>query len=231
MPLTRKELIDRLSLHEDSFVERKLEGGDYKPTLVAFANSVPEGREAVLYLGVRDDGEVAGVSNPDTLQKKIQRFCAESCYPPLSYTAELLPRDGKVLLAIVITSSKERPHFSGPAWTRRGSQNIRADAETYDHLVTSRHTKAAELLKYLGKQVTVLTWKNQLGHPECADVKAGTSLHGPLKQDEYTILDVNPFFVRLEKQGRRVSEMLRNIDISYDEKKWRPILLVHLDGA
>src|ERR1041385_370891 len=121
MPLTRKELIDRLSLHEDSFVERKLEGGDYKPTLVAFANSVPEGREAVLYLGVRDDGEVAGVSNPDTLQKKIQRFCAESCSPPLSYTAELLPRDGKVLLAIVITSSKERPHFSGPAWTRRGS--------------------------------------------------------------------------------------------------------------
>ncbi len=63
------ELLARLRQPEDNFTERKSEGAasraELRKTLVAFANSVPEGRTAVLYIGVDDDGTPMGVSNPD----------------------------------------------------------------------------------------------------------------------------------------------------------------------
>ena len=52
--MTREELLKRLKDHEDNFTERKLEGAksaELRKTLVAFANSVPEGRLAILFIG------------------------------------------------------------------------------------------------------------------------------------------------------------------------------------
>src|SRR5688572_3240933 len=76
----------RLRNREDGFIERKPEGvstEDIRKTLVAFANSVPEGEQAILYIGVSDDGTPLGVSNTDSLQKNIRRIAEGKCYPPI----------------------------------------------------------------------------------------------------------------------------------------------------
>jgi len=57
-----ENLRTRLRDLEDGFTERKRQGAanpaTIRKTLVAFANSVPTGQSAVLFIGVADDGRV-----------------------------------------------------------------------------------------------------------------------------------------------------------------------------
>lgn len=57
--MTDEELKRRLSDLEDGWTERKLQsvgGDDVRKALVAFANSLPDGEEALLSIGVANDG-------------------------------------------------------------------------------------------------------------------------------------------------------------------------------
>lgn len=229
MPTNREELTARLRLHEDSFVERKLEGHDIMPTIVGFANSVPTGRDAILFIGVRDNGEVVGVKNADSLQKKLQKSCKTDCYPPIACFTELLVVDEKQIVAVVIPPSLNRPHFAGPAYIRKGSTTVAASEEAFADLINARTSKAAELLRYRGQPITVVSIKNRLGQPEHTETRGGTTLHGQMRRYDATILDVNSFFVRFEINQTRYSEPLDNITISYDEEKHKPLVHVHLD--
>ncbi len=229
--LIRQELLNRLKDDEDSFVERKLEGDDLKRTIVAFANSVPSDREAILYIGVRNDGAISGVTNADATQKKIHKICFKDCYPPIKFSTEILRIDDKPVLAVIIPSSLERPHFAGQAFIRVGTESIPASKELFDDLITSRHSKAGELLKYKGKIVIVISLKAPLGRPQFPQTAAGTTLMPRLHEVECTIEAVNPFFARLVEigGGRRFSEPLANIELSYNEVKNRLMVIVRLD--
>ncbi len=70
--MTPSDLLERLNDNEDGFTERKTEAAkplEFRQTLVAFANSVPEGQLAVLFIGVANNGKVVGVTNSDSLQR------------------------------------------------------------------------------------------------------------------------------------------------------------------
>jgi len=229
MTLSRDELLKRLPLHEDSFVERKLEGADLKPTVVGLANSVPKGREGVLFIGVRDNGEIVGIRSADALQKKIQTLCQETSYPPIVFTTEILALQERQVLAVIVPPSKNAPHFAGPAYVRQGTKTVVASKAAFADIVSRRVTKAAELLEYKGKPVTIVSTKNRLGYPQLAETRAGTTQYGQLQRTEATIIDVTPFFCRFEHGGSKFSEPLENLTISYDEEKWRPLIVVHLD--
>ena len=231
--IVRSDLISRLEQHEDSFVERKPNASNLEPTLVAFANSVPEGREAIIYLGIRDNDEIIGIENTDSVQKKIQKMCDEICYPRIHFTTEIFTRQGKTVLAVVIPPSRTKPHFAGPAYIRHGSKSIKATAELYENLITSRQAKAAELLRYKDKPVTVFSRKQRLGRPEFSVVKRGTSYGGQERYYQCQIREVTPFYVTLVDvgSGTSFSEPLRNVEISYDNEKWCPLLIVRLDDA
>jgi len=145
---TNEELLRR-STEEDNFIERKLEGvssEDLRKTMVAFANSVPDGRYAVLYIGMDDQGNIAGVQNTDSLQKKISKYCIEDCYPAIAHRTEVLQRNGTSFIAVVIEPSRTKPHFSGAAYVRQGSQSVRATERLYDELILSRNDKARAIL-------------------------------------------------------------------------------------
>jgi hypothetical protein len=229
MPLIRAELLDRLKHHEDSFVERKTESDDFRPTLVAFANSVPAGREAVLFIGVRDDGQIDGVSNADSLQKKIQKTCSESCFPPIAFTTELLPVQEKIVIAVVIPPSLSRPHFAGQAFVREGNKSIKASERVFNDVVAARNTKAGQLQQYIGKPVTLISAKHQIGRPEFEGFQAGTAMRRALTERQAVITEVNSFFVRFEINQTRFAEPLDNLSLSYDEEKWRPLIVVRFD--
>jgi len=58
--VTEQELLTRLRNFEDQFVERKTssDGRDWVKTIVAFANSTPIDSFSVLFIGVRNSGEI-----------------------------------------------------------------------------------------------------------------------------------------------------------------------------
>lgn len=218
----KDELLDRLKNQEDSFTERKLEGAhkDYRKTIVAFANSVPEGRTAVLYIGVNNDGEIAGVSNPDSLQKSIHEFCKQDCYPPIDeYSTEVLNRDGKDVLAVVIFLSKNRPHFSGPAYIRKGSQSIVASQALFDELVATRLSKPHQILKWKNKTVTV-----EITFP----IDLAQRLDSPEVRFAAVVEDCNPHFVRIRdtRGDREISKSLDDVKLEWDSSNNRLKLIL-----
>ncbi len=216
-----KELLERLKNTEDNFTERKLHGvknDEIRKTIVAFANSVPEGRTAVFYIGVRNDGSIQGVPNPDSLQKTIRKICEKGCYPPIVPRCEVLTIKDQSILSVVISQSNNRPHFSGPAYVRIGSESVAASDEIFHELITSRLAKPYEILRWKGKQVTVVARDKILGDPEYLP-------HYVRDLDYYDaheceIIGCTPHFVRLRDLAtdRYLSEPLENVTLATDEK-------------
>src|SRR5262245_8678166 len=105
--MTQAELLALLTQDEDGFLERKTQGrrAEVAEALVAFANSVPDGREGVLLIGQGPDKKIVGVVNPDELQRSIKEW-ADRCYPPVVAKPEILTTDSGTVLAVVIPHSK-----------------------------------------------------------------------------------------------------------------------------
>lgn len=155
--MTPQALLERLNNNEDGFTERKTEAAkplEFRQTLVAFANSVPEGQMAVLFIGVANDGKVIGVTNSDSLQKKLREIAENGCYPSVRCQSQVLTVDGKSVVAVLIEASSERPHFAGPAFVRRGSESVVASKQVYEELIASRNTKAGKLLRNKDQLIT-----------------------------------------------------------------------------
>lgn len=166
-----EELLLRLKDHEDGFTERKVEGAgnnkdELRKTLVAFANSVPEGKTAILFIGFDNDGTPTGISSSDSLQKKIREVAEQDCFPSIEYQTRVFECEGKTLLAVCVEASKDRPHFAGPAYVRKGSESVKASKQVYDELIASRNTKAGKILRSKDQLITFCcfeldTWQRQ----------------------------------------------------------------------
>jgi len=216
-------LMSRLADAEDNFVERKagVKGEELRRTIVAFANSVPEGREGVVFIGVRDGGEIQGIDGTDSLQKTVESICSRDCYPPVRHRCEVLRLNGKEVLAVVIPSSSNRPHFSGPAFVRRGSQTIGASEDVFNDLIASRSSKPAAILRYKGQQVTVVAKGKELGSTKALGDPRYRARHD-CRVEECSAHTVRLFDLAT---NNRVAEPLENVKVSFDEE-WNRLLLV-----
>jgi hypothetical protein len=223
--MTSDELIARLSAKEDNFVERKSDGispRDIRKAASAFANTV-EGRSAILFIGVDDrSGTIVGVRDTDGLQKRVREAC-EECYPPINHSCEVLQREGKDVLAVVIPPSDEKPHFTGAAYVRVGSQSVRASKERFEELVLTRIDKCREVLRYKGRGlISVRGVGYKLGSN-----RAMSDTHY-LEQDECVVTACSAHTVTLQTpDGRIYREPLGRVEIGYDTERARPMLLVH----
>jgi Putative DNA-binding domain len=155
--LNEVDLVARMKNFEDHLVERKVisDQKDWKKTAVAFANSVPVGLPAVLFIGVRDNGEIETPQpNLDDAQKKFNKYM-QDVYPRVPYVPKIISDKGQQALAIIIPGSELRPHFAGLSYVRRGSESIEASEQQFDELITQRNSKAAKILAWKGKTITV----------------------------------------------------------------------------
>ena len=226
--MTREDLVQRLSHHEDNFIERKLEGAanrsEIRRTVVAFSNSVPDGRTAILYIGVAEDGTPVGVSNPDSLQKAVREVTRKDCYPEVkNYSVEVLEISGKHVLAVIVGSSNSRPHFSGSAFVRKGSETVAASSELYEELIASRNTKAGKILRHKGEIITFKTNQTYYG--------VGRSLRGQV-EIECRIEGCDAHVVDLYDigSGRHISESLERIRINKDPRKNSRLMIEVVDS-
>ena len=94
--LTDEDILLRLTDIEDSFTERKTVNdlGDCLKTAVAFANSTPIDYPAIMFVGVRDNGEVEGIADAAKIQNSVSTKIANT-YPTIYHAARVLVRDGK----------------------------------------------------------------------------------------------------------------------------------------
>jgi schlafen family protein len=221
--MNREELLARMGHQEDPFVERKTTPhvSDVIAALVAFANSVPPGREAVLFLGVKPDGSPVGVDNADKLQQSVSGWARDQCYPPISVSYEVLTDLAeRAVVAVIVRASEERPHFAGPAYVRDGSKTVKASKAVYEDLIASRNTKAGAILRLKGQVVTVVfrrLWPAFYGGPpsivpepvECV-IEGGSAFSVEL---------------RIHASGTLVSVALDRVTITTDPKNQRPLKL------
>ena len=112
MPITPADIPRLLSEEEGAYLERKpptVNRDELRRTLVAFANSVEEGREGVLLIGIGDRGELLGVPNTEKKQQLIDDICNEVCYPPIEHRVHVVPVDDVNILVVTVPMSRRRP--------------------------------------------------------------------------------------------------------------------------
>jgi predicted HTH transcriptional regulator len=187
--LSELELLARMRNFEDHLVERKTvkDEKDWKKTAVAFANSVAVGLPAVLYLGVRDTGEIeAPQQNLDEVQKKFNRQMGR-VYPRIAYVPKIIAENGRQALALIIPGSDLRPHFAGLSYVRRGSESIEASEAQFEELIAQRNSKAALLMDYRGKNVTVYvrTGDSEIPWPTSTALVACNQFYVTLKKFDH----------------------------------------------
>jgi hypothetical protein len=222
--MTRDQLLNLLNAPEDAYVERKADGNtrEVRKTACAFANTM-EDHEGVLFIGVHDrSGRVIGVEGTDSLQKTI-RAALEDCYPPIKHTAVVLEVEGKYVVAIVIPPSDQKPHFTGAAYVRVGSESVAASPQQLDELVASRNDKCRQILKLKGKgPVTVRAIGYKLG----SNKRLADSHY--VEGAECVVMECNAQVVRLHNSaaGVNYSESVERVDLGWDEVKNRTMLIV-----
>jgi hypothetical protein len=216
----------RALLHnqEDNFIERKPAGvnrAEMRKTVVAFANSVPEGHTAILFVGVRDDGSLDPVLAPDAVQKTIADICARDCYPAIAFRSTVLMEAGCAVLAVEVDHSRAKPHFSGPAYIRRGSQSEIASEPLFREMVEAINSKVATLQRMKNQMISIVSLQHKLGEDRPI---IGT---GYQESVEGRILEVDAHNVRLElTSGLHVTEAINRIEPSYDENKHRAKIII-----
>jgi len=240
--LNEADLLARMKNFEDHLVERKVVGDekDWRKTAVAFANSVPVGVPAILFIGVRDSGEIeTQQQNLDEVQKKFNTKMRTVC-PRIFYVPKIISENGRQALAVIIPGSELRPHFAGLAYVRRGSVTEDASEAQLRELIAQRNSKAATILEWKGKNVSVLLrsgdseipWPNSTIVADCNQfyVSVQAVAHEPATsfplsrveinfdnlrrrlQLEISDLKQNPWNVELERHVRQVlgHQMIRD---------------------
>jgi hypothetical protein len=222
--MREEELLQRLRNSEDGFVERKssFDQREAREAIVAFANSAHLDRPGLLFIGVRPDGSIQGVKDPDTLARdSVDKLCKEQCFPPITYTTAAVRADGLEVLAIIVPLSENRPHFAGNAFIREGSRTKKASNAAFEEMIASRNTKAGALLRMKGQTVSVQVRGKQIG-------EAVFESHFSHDYEAKVVAcDAHSVTLHLLSSGRNVAEPLEYILITVDTR-WhsRPLLLI-----
>jgi hypothetical protein len=212
-----EEILRRLKDVEDHFTERKEAPQEHpmREALTAFANTAIPEKPGIIYVGVRDKGEIVGGDNMDSWQQKVGSWAA-SCFPPVNVIPVALSVEGKNILAVVVPGSPARPHFAKAAYVRKGARNEVASQQEIDEWIAYRSSKVRFILEKKGEIVT-LRVLNQIRIPAIFSPPGG----------DYKVIDCNSLWVtlyNLESQ-RTITQPLSQIDLKMDDDKQQLMLL------
>jgi predicted HTH transcriptional regulator len=218
MALDDSALLRLLHSTENSFVERKTVGDqkDWIKTVVAFANTLANDQEGVLFIGATDKGQIEETtSGLDNLQKTLSEKL-KSVYPNVYYTTRTVLESGRECLAVIVPGSPLKPHFAGQLFLRDGSKTVVAAAEKYETLLAARLGKTFEIQKWQGKTITLRILSRQNGMAYMVN--------------QYThvaqVVNVNQFYATVSFNNQSRSYPLSRVEISYDNQAGRPELAI-----
>lgn len=195
--ITDVEILSRAEERESRLLERKKDvpaEREIRATLVAFANALNLGEWAVLFLGIKDDGAIVGLSNLDSAQKTVTKVAREQCFPPVECECRVIRIQEKDIVAVVIPASVRLPHFAGPAYLRMGSENKLASEAQFAKLIAKHNEKARRIVEVKGEIVSVeLNWSA----PQCIPIG-----QDPIERRLYKLVDCDAHEIVIEDVGR-----------------------------
>ena len=132
---------------------------EIKKEAVAFANS----QGGVIYVGIRDDGEVIGIDNSDEIMQKAANMLRDAIHPDITmfvhYRIENM--EGKEVLAIEIQSGTDKPYYiyknglkpSG-VYIRQGSSSVPASESAIRQMIKDTDGDVFEQMRSLDQELT-----------------------------------------------------------------------------
>lgn len=152
-----EDLLRGLSDTENAFIERKTisDTKGWLHTVVAFANSCPEGFPGLLYIGVDNKGNIqkhAADTNFEELQKTLGRTVS-AAYPVPYYFPKTITKDGHTCLVVMVPGSPNKPHFTGKAFVRVGPETRESSEEQFENLIAERGSVVRVIRGLIGQQV------------------------------------------------------------------------------
>jgi ATP-dependent DNA helicase RecG len=128
--MIKLEVLELIAGGEDSFVEFKADvsqRSDFAGEIIAFANT--EGGK--ILVGVDDDGQVVGMSDPAATEQTLINLCRHNCVPPIDPLLEKVEVNGKTILVLHVPRRPGRPYEndSGQCFLRVGSSRRLATPE------------------------------------------------------------------------------------------------------
>jgi len=219
-----------LDTAESQVLERKVacpKPAELRAALCAFANATPEGEYGTLLIGVEDNGTIKGVPSSDleSVQQTILKAGREDCYPPIHAVTQVVRRNDKSVILVLIHFSKDRPHFTGHAYLRVGPRSEKASASQFEELILSRTDKLRRLLRLRDKPLTL-----QLRVPANSDLHFHTKyLHYKGKTVTVTSCNCDVVSLRCQDTDEALFLPVSTIQLSYDSALNRPKLIVGME--
>ena len=127
--------------------------------IVAFANT--EGGE--LYVGIRNDGSVAGVADPDDVMTRISNVAHDTILPDIMPFIQIrsIEMEGKQVVKITVAVGTERPYYLAKeglkpkgVFVRRGSACIPLNEAGIREMIMETSGKSYEECRSLNQELT-----------------------------------------------------------------------------
>lgn len=137
--LTAQEIMALARAGESQTVEFKLEN-EKQPDIGELLAALANADGGVVLFGVTDQGEIAGVRQPNTIEQRIVS-AARSCRPPLNpyLTVYTVAVDGKMVVVGQLPALGEQVYsHAGVYRQRQSASNIALSGEEMKHLILSR---------------------------------------------------------------------------------------------
>lgn len=132
---------------------------DIRKEVIAFANSTG----GIIYVGIRDHGEVVGVENPDSVTQQISNSCRDSIKPDVTMFLgyETLAIDGKLVVAVHVQRGTTRPYYLGSkglkpsgVFVRQGTSSAPASEATIRQMIKETDGDKFEDMRSLNQDLT-----------------------------------------------------------------------------
>lgn len=232
------EVHRRLRDVEDHFTERKEAPQEhtFREAMTAFANTAIQEKPGIIYVGVRDSGEVIGGNNMDSWQQKISSW-ASSCFPPVNVIQIALSVESKSILAVVVPGSPVRPHFAKAPYVRKGARNEIASQGEIDDWISYRNSKLRIISEWKAQNITIVNVEPS-DPPvirSARDALTSTMLGNrgdreiyAVPDGQYQLVDCNNYWVTVKNLSARTTGTipLSIVDLKMDDEQHRLMLLL-----
>ena len=132
---------------------------EIKKEIIAFANC--DGGK--LYIGVRDDGTVMGLSDPDGVSLQISNMVRDAIKPDVTMFLhyETMEVDGREIVAVDIQRGTDRPYYLAKkgmrpegVYVRQGYSSVSATDTAIRHMIKETDGDRFEAMRCLNQELT-----------------------------------------------------------------------------
>lgn len=156
---------------------------DIKKEIIAFANC----NGGKLYVGIRDDGTIIGVSNPDNVALQISNMVRDAIKPDITMFLhyETIVQDEKSIVLVEVQRGIDRPYYIAKkgmrpegVYVRQGYSSVPATAAAIRQMIKETDGDRFEIMRSLNQKLTFQAVKQEF---QLREVDFGTQQMRTLK--------------------------------------------------